>query len=389
MSGSKKTTQSQSQQQTATTQLPAWMTAAGQGLYQDAAATAKANPITAYTGERVAGLSGNQEAAGAAAASGAGAWKPALGTAGALTMGAATAGPASVQAGTFGAREAARYEDPYRQQVQADTLATMRDQGEMDRQALGDQAQASRAFGGARHAILEAEQAKNQERARTEYVNQSNQAGFESGRDQFNRDADRSLQSETTNAGLWEQMLGRMMGGGAQVGQLADTGSGLNARDVAVLGQTGAVAQDTAQAGRDAEYQEFLRMQDAPMERYRDLMAILSGTPRDVTTTGSMSGSSTTKQKGSFMDTLMGLGQLGLSAASTFSDPRLKKDVGLIERLASGLGIYRYRYLWQRADEPEHIGVMADEVERIAPQALGPIVLGFRTVDYSKLGALA
>ena len=57
--------------------------------------------------------------------------------------------------------------------------------------------------------------------------------------------------------------------------------------------------------------------------------------------------------------------------------------------MANGLGVYRYRYVWEDADAPMRIGVMADEVERLAPEALGPIVLGYRTVNYSMLGMLS
>lgn len=137
-------------------------------------------------------------------------------------------------------------------------------------------------------------------------------------------------------------------------------------------------AYNTARANFEAD-------RAAKLGGYQALMSILQGTPRNVSTTGNSTGTSTQKQSGSFLDTVLGLGQLGLSAASTFSDPRLKKHVGLIERLANGLGVYRFRYLWERSSQPEHIGVMADEVARIMPEALGPVVSGFMTVDYRKL----
>jgi len=69
--------------------------------------------------------------------------------------------------------------------------------------------------------------------------------------------------------------------------------------------------------------------------------------------------------------------------ASIFSDRRLKRDIRLLGRFPNDLGIYTYRYVWgfQR-----HLGVMADEVERICPTALGPTVLGYKTVNYDQLG---
>lgn len=380
--GGSKTTTTTNNATTASTQLPQWMTSAGQDLYNKAAAT----PVVgAYDGQMAAGSSANQQAASAAAAGNAGNWQGDLNKASALTMASATAPAASVSAGQFTPEAAAQYANPYQQQVQQNTLNQMTTQNAIDHQALNDSVAGAKAYGGTRQAVLEGQQAKDQALAKQNYIDTSNAAGYDAARTQFNADADRSLQGQTTNAGLWEQMLGRIGAGGAQMGQIADSKSSLGARDVATLSATGAADQATQQNQLSSAYNEYLRAGNAPLENYKDLMAILSGTPRNVTTTGTSNGTSTQQQSGSFLNSMLGLGQLGLSAYSTFSDPRLKKDVGLIERLKSGLGIYRFRYLWEMSSEPEHIGVMADEVARIVPEALGPVIAGFMTVDYDKL----
>jgi hypothetical protein len=73
----------------------------------------------------------------------------------------------------------------------------------------------------------------------------------------------------------------------------------------------------------------------------------------------------------------------GLQLASIlFSDRRLKRGVRLLSRMADGLGLYRYRYLWS---DVEHVGVMAQEVAALRPWALGPTIAGFRTVNYGAL----
>lgn len=92
-------------------------------------------------------------------------------------------------------------------------------------------------------------------------------------------------------------------------------------------------------------------------------------------------GTSTTTQKQGMGNTLMGIAGMGLQGAAMFSDRRLKRDVSLLGRLADGLGLYRWTYLW---GEPA-TGVMADEVERLRPWALGPVVGGFATVNYGAL----
>lgn len=82
-----------------------------------------------------------------------------------------------------------------------------------------------------------------------------------------------------------------------------------------------------------------------------------------------------------------GLGQaigLGLNIASLFSDRRLKRDIRRCGELHDGLGIYRYRYLWE---DGERVGVMADEVAELRPWALGPEIEGYKTVNYHLLDA--
>ena len=78
-----------------------------------------------------------------------------------------------------------------------------------------------------------------------------------------------------------------------------------------------------------------------------------------------------------------GLGQ-AIGAFLAFSDPRLKTDVEKIGEEPDGLGVFRFRYKW--ASRPT-VGVMADEVERLRPWALGPLIGGFRTVRYDLLEA--
>ena len=79
---------------------------------------------------------------------------------------------------------------------------------------------------------------------------------------------------------------------------------------------------------------------------------------------------------------LGGLASLGGAAITKFSDRRLKTGIRKIGELASGLGVYAYTYIW--SPKPE-VGVMADEVAKLRPEALGPMVLGYQTVNYGAL----
>jgi hypothetical protein len=94
-------------------------------------------------------------------------------------------------------------------------------------------------------------------------------------------------------------------------------------------------------------------------------------------------GTQTSTQKSGFGSILQGGGSLASSAAM-FSDPRLKVSIKKLAEAADGLGFYEWRYLIGGRTAR---GVMADEVERLRPWALGPEVAGFKTVDYAKLEA--
>jgi hypothetical protein len=197
--------------------------------------------------------------------------------------------------------------------------------------------------------------------------------------------ANRALTSDTTNASEYDTMLNRLLSGSNALSGVAQTGSQLGTQDIANLSATGGVDQATQQAADDAAYQEYLRAGNAPLDNYKDIMAILAGAPRNVTTNGTSSGTSTTKTDAGLLNTLLGAAQIGVSAAGKFSDRRLKTDVLQIRTAPNGLGVYRYRYVWDAPDAPFHTGVMADEVEKIAPHALGPTIQGYRTVNYDQL----
>ena len=65
------------------------------------------------------------------------------------------------------------------------------------------------------------------------------------------------------------------------------------------------------------------------------------------------------------------------------SDVRLKTDIVPLGKRSDGIALYRYRYLWSGK---EYVGVMAQEVAAIRPDAVLQGTDGFLRVDYGKLG---
>lgn len=65
------------------------------------------------------------------------------------------------------------------------------------------------------------------------------------------------------------------------------------------------------------------------------------------------------------------------------SDERAKTDIKKLGEFPNGLGIYSFRY--KTDPSTKFVGVMAQEVKEIVPEALGPEMDGYMTVDYQKL----
>lgn len=95
---------------------------------------------------------------------------------------------------------------------------------------------------------------------------------------------------------------------------------------------------------------------------------------------GTSNGTSVQKQKSSILGSI--LGAAGVAASFIPSDRRLKTDIRRIGETDDGLGVFSYRY--KGTDAPQ-VGVMAQEVAKKKPSALGPKVKGYLTVNYDKL----
>lgn len=81
---------------------------------------------------------------------------------------------------------------------------------------------------------------------------------------------------------------------------------------------------------------------------------------------------------------LMGLAGSALGAAATIapllmSDKRLKTDIKKVGKTDSGLPVYTYKY---KGDNKTQMGVMAQEVEKKNPNAVGNVG-GFKAVNYA------
>lgn len=83
--------------------------------------------------------------------------------------------------------------------------------------------------------------------------------------------------------------------------------------------------------------------------------------------------------------TISGLAQAAATAAALMSDVRAKKNIVKIGTLDNGLNLYSFEYRDEFKDEAghgRHVGVMAQEAEKIMPEAVKIRADGYKTVNY-------
>jgi len=81
-----------------------------------------------------------------------------------------------------------------------------------------------------------------------------------------------------------------------------------------------------------------------------------------------------------------GLGGLLGSIGSIFSDIRMKENIEFVEQTNNGINIYAFDYKPEFKDIAGHgrfRGVMAQEIEKVIPDAVKTMFNGFKAVDYS------
>lgn len=75
--------------------------------------------------------------------------------------------------------------------------------------------------------------------------------------------------------------------------------------------------------------------------------------------------------------------QTNTTNSKASSDRRLKTDIARLGSDPRGFGLYRFRYIWS---SQAYLGVMAQEVREVMPDAVDCGEDGFLRVDYGKLG---
>jgi len=295
-------------------------------------------PFQQYTGQFVAPLTGTQQAGIQGTTFGANLAQPFFGAGAGMTM----AGAQDVGALTPG--QIAYYENPYIESVARPTYQALRQQQQEELSAQKAQAiLRGPGFSGDRTGLGMANLLRQQMLGTAQAMAPIYAQGY-----------GQAVQTAAGQQGVVAADLARRMQAGQQL-----AGLGAGAQQAALQGAqaqlaAGTAEQQTQQADLTARYNQFLQEQGYPFQVAQFLANIAMGT-------GALSGSTTTTTQPS----------------SFFSDRRLKANVEEIGKLKDGQKLYRYTM----ADGRTHIGLMADEVEKHHPDAVG-VAGGYKTVDY-------
>lgn len=313
---------------TATQQLPGYLNSAYQGIIGSAQQTAS-QPYQAYTG----GFTPDQQAAFQSIRG--------LGGPGNAAFNSASAGLGASMTPTYAS--VGNYMSPYTQQVIQSMMGNMQEQNAQQQQQVLGNAAAKGALGGNRVGVAQAELARQQKLADNQAI-----AGL------YNQNYAQGLGAAQADKTAMMQAAGQYTGlGGAQMG--------------AAQAALGAGTQQ-----QQFDYQQYLNQLAFPYQQQSWLAGIAGGL-------GSTAGGTTTQQtpQGNTLSQLMGV---GLTAASLFSDKRMKEGVRQVGKTFDDQPIYSYRY---KGSPQTHMGLIAQEVRKDHPDAVG-VAGGMMTVDYDK-----
>jgi len=242
-------------------------------------------------------------------------------------------------------------------------------------------------------------------RERTDAYNQaaysSIAAGEQAAQGQFGRQLGQGQFANQAAAQMYGQNAGMAQFNNQAAGQ--DYGQNLGAAQFGNQARQAQFQQDMSAAqfanqARQQALQEQAYVQNEPLNQFNALMSSsqvgmpqgIQYTPSQVANTDVLgayalqqqaqqaNAARSAQQQSGLMSGLMSLG----SAAIMASDVRVKTDLERVGELKPGIGLYSFRYLWGGG---RRVGVMAQEVAMVRPEAVTVGAGGMLGVDYGRL----
>lgn len=345
--------------QTTEVKLPAWVDAASQENYKLAQDIA-AKPYNPYTGQTVADqdaltLQGNN-----LLSSGAGNNQAGYNQASALSQQAGQ--------GILGLDRSA-YMNPFQQDVINSTVTTSQDALKQALQGNADKAVAAKAFGGSRGAIVDGVTTAQNNKDLMAQIAGLNTTNF--------NQATQAMQGDITSK----------LASASQLTGNQDSANKSAMAQIAGLLSSGGQNQQYQQTKLNDARAKFEDAQNYDVDRLNLMLSALGMSPygkTENTTKDTSAGSSGTDIA------QMGMGVLSLlPALFALSDKRAKKNIKKVGKSKSTkIPVYEYNYKGEKPGAPKHRGPMAQDVEKILPDAVSTLG-GVKMVDKQVHGVLS
>lgn len=254
---------------------------------------------------------------------------------------------------------------------------------------------------GAREAIIQNAQARGMGGSGIELASQM-QAQQASAGQQAQRDMDvaanaqqRALQALQASGQLGGQMQSQQFSQKAQQASAQDAINAFNAQNRQAVGNLNVQNRNTAQTANLANAQNISNQNVATrnqqqqfnrnlgQQQFQNEIARAGGVAQGLGNQAKIQADATVA-KNQGMDQLIGT---GLTAAATFSDERVKKNIEPFDsrQFLNELTGYKYDYKNKNMGQGKQVGVMAQDLEKGAPQAVIDTPEG-KLVDYNALG---
>jgi hypothetical protein len=299
----------------------------------DRASAIAEQPYRGYDQPRVASLSDPQKKAVQAGEEQIGKYQPAFAEA-EQTLGSARQRAQATEGELSGIRdrtrestqrqftdEVSKYMSPYVEQAIEPTLRELREQNaQMTNQQRAEMVRGGGrgSFGGARAAIMDAEQAQRTQQTMSDVLKEGYQSAFEQAGDLFAQDVGLQREGLAQQADLTaQQMEGAKLEGAMaeQRGRLAGQEATVDRSGIQAAMEAGEMPRRVEQASMDVAYEDFLEQRDWNQRGLDAYLRALRGTPYEETTTQQQVREPSTGQQ---IGQLTGAVTAGIGAYNTF-----------------------------------------------------------------------
>ena len=363
-------TTQQSGTSTSVNQIPQWMSDAGQQNYAYAQQVAE-QPLQQYQGQMVADTSPQTQQSYNVAANSGNVGADQYDAASAGYLGALGQTPNAVTPQTLASTDLSPYMNPYTQSVINATLPGMQQANALSQNQAGNAANAANAFGGSRQGIQQGVAQAQGAMNIGQMLANLNSANFTQAQTAATGDISRNLQAQTQNQNEAQAKINSDI----QASQgLTNTGDSMNKSNVAnfnMLQSAGASESMQAQNEINAQMAKFQQAFSYPQQQLGTLESSLGMTPHDTSTAGDTTSQTTTPTDWA---SIISKGASAASDIYGMSDKSMKTDITKLGKdPKTGLDMHAFRYKGDPKSYPKVVGPMAQDVQKIAPDAVTPM----------------